>query len=73
MGNRVCLLPQDPTTIFEKDTVMADLVQDISQKDESYLQNIINLCDLSELLYAGIIVDKKKDAFYQYKQKASSC
>lgn len=51
MGNRVCLLPQDPTTIFEKDTVMADLVQDISQKDESYLQNIINLCDLSELLY----------------------
>ncbi len=30
---------------------MADLVQDISQKDESYLQNIINLCDLSELLY----------------------
>lgn len=51
MGNRVCLLSQDPTTIFEKDTVMADLVQDISQKDESYLQNIINLCDLSELLY----------------------
>ena len=51
MGNKVCLLPQDPTTIFEKDTVMADLVQDISQKDETYLQNIINLCDLSELLY----------------------
>ena len=51
MGNRVCLLPRHPTTIFEKDTVMADLVQDISQKDESYLQNIINLCDLSELLY----------------------
>lgn len=22
---------------------------------------------------AGIIADKKKDAFYQYKQKASSC
>lgn len=51
MGNKVCLLPQDPTTIFEKDTVMADLVQDIGQKDEAYLQNIINLCDLSELLY----------------------
>ena len=51
MGNKVCLLPQDPTTIFEKDTVMADLVQDIGQKYEAYLQNIINLCDLSELLY----------------------
>lgn len=51
MGNKVCLLPQDPTTIFERDTVMADLVQDIGQKDEAYLQNIINLCDLSELLY----------------------
>ena len=51
MGNKICLLPQDPTTIFEKDTVMADLVQGISHKDESYLQSVINLCDLSKLLY----------------------
>lgn len=51
MGNRVCLLPQDPTTIFEKDTVMEDLIQGTSHKDEGYLQNIIRLCDLTKLLY----------------------
>lgn len=51
MGNRVCLLPQDPTTIFEKDTVADDLVQGVSISDDAYFHNIIRLCDLTELLY----------------------
>lgn len=51
MGNRVCLLPQDPTTIFEHDTVIGDLSDGVSAKDEGYLQSIIKLCDLQQLLY----------------------
>ena len=51
MGNKICLLPQDPTTIFEKDTVADDLMQGVSLKDDGYLQNIIKLCDLNDLLY----------------------
>ncbi len=51
MGNRVCLLPQDPTTIFEKDTVADDLMQGVSLKDDGYLHSVIKLCDLNDLLY----------------------
>ncbi len=50
-GNRICMLPQDPTTIFEKSTVIDDLMQGLQKNDNAYLQNIIKLCDLSELLY----------------------
>lgn len=50
-GNRVCMLPQDPTTIFEKSTVIDDLMQGLRKNDDTYLQSIIRLCDLSELLY----------------------
>lgn len=50
-GNRICMLPQDPTTIFEKPTVIDDLMQGLNKKDGAYLKNIINLCDLNELLY----------------------
>ncbi len=51
MGNRICLLPQDPTTIFEKDTVADDLMAGLSSKDDAYFHSIINLCDLGNLLY----------------------
>lgn len=50
-GNRVCMLPQDPTTIFEKSTVIDDLMQGLKKDDTAYLKNIINLCDLNDLLY----------------------
>ncbi len=50
-GSRVCLLPQDPTTIFEKSTVLDDLMQGVKKDDTAYLKSIINLCDLNELLY----------------------
>lgn len=51
MGNNVCMLPQDPTTIFEKSTVYDDLIQGIDSSDTTYLHNIIRLCDLDKLLY----------------------
>lgn len=50
-NNRVCMLPQDPTVIFEKSTVIDDLMQGMRKNDNSYLQNIISLCDLCDLLY----------------------
>lgn len=50
-GSRVCMLPQDPTTIFEKSTVIDDLMHGLEKSDGGYLKSIINLCDLNDLLY----------------------
>ena len=49
-GNKVCMLPQDPQSVFEKETVLDDLRCGLSGGDEDFLRNVINLCDLSELL-----------------------
>ena len=49
-GNKVCMLPQDPQSVFEKETVLDDLRCGLSGGDENFLRNVIKLCDLSELL-----------------------